>query len=335
MIGKIENNRKNKFLNYTSSFLLAAILMYFALKEVDFKEVIKELKNVRIGYILIALGTYYLSLLARAEKWRIQVENLGYKLSSFKTFWVMVYHYFFNSFTVKLGAVARCTILLRENVSMSKCLGTFISEMIYDIFFLIIATIVMLVVEYKKVIPIFSGFKTNVDIYLSQRWKNLLIVFISIIILVFIIYFISKKFLKNTKFGKWVLDKIKSFSFAVKSTFKLQKFPLFIAWNGVLWILLFFMNFYLARALNIPIISIGFIIAITVFTYYGWLIPTPGGIGSVEYFVLQSFLLFALSRHSAIVYGLMSNTLTLFGILFLGLFGILFMKKKIFGISKE
>lgn len=334
-LGEINKKKKNKFLNFTVSILLSVVLLYFALKKVDFKEVYKELQNVRIIYVLFALLSYYLSLFARSEKWRILVENLGYKLNSIKAFRAIVYHYFFNSFTVKLGPVARCAVLKKENVSISECFGTCVSEMIYDFISLIVATILMFIVEYKKVIPIFSGLKEGVDDYLTQRWKIVLFILSAFVLLSIIMYFIAKKILRNTKFGRWFIDKIKSFYSAVKNTFRLKKIFLFIVWNFVLWILLFYMNFYLAKAVNITDISFGLILAITVFTYYAWLLPTPGGIGSVEYFILQSFLLFALSRHSAVMYGLLSNSITLFGILFLGMIGFIFMKNKLFVQKRE
>lgn len=327
-LGEISKKKKNKFLNFTVSILLSVVLLYFALKKVDFRELYKELQNVRIIYILLALFIYYFTLIARAEKWKIQVENLDYKISHSIAFLAIVYHYFFNSFTVKLGAVARCAVLKKEKVSISECIGTCFSEMIYDFIFLIAATILMFIVEYKKVIPIFSGLKSNIDAYLTQRWKIILIISFSLIFLSFLSYFIIKKYLKNKKTSTWFIDEIKSFNIALKSTFRLKKFFLFLVWNFVLWILLFYMNFYLAKAVNISYTNFGLILAITVFTYYAWLLPTPGGIGSVEYFVLQSFLLFALSRHSAVVYGLLSNSLTLFGILLLGIIGFIFIKNK-------
>jgi uncharacterized membrane protein YbhN (UPF0104 family) len=78
------------------------------------------------------------------------------------------------------------------------------------------------------------------------------------------------------------------------------------------------MNYFLVLSLFDFPKDFTLIFTITAFSYAAWLMPNPGGIGSVEYFILQAFVLFGLSSSSALTFGILSNSFTLFSTLFFG-----------------
>lgn len=318
------NDNLKKILKYSGSLLVAVFFLYLALRKVDFDRLTIEFANVNWLFILIALFVYFLTLFARSEKWKIQIENLGYRQSSFFTYIAIVYHYFFNSFTIKLGPVARCTLLTRKKVPLTECLGTIVSEMVFDLLFLIFFSVLLLLLKISDLLQVFKNFFGDIQNFFSGKLYEVFIAVGVLLVLYALFRLLLNFYLKQTKFYKYLKKQTKIFVIAVKDSIKLKKFPLFILWNFILWALLFLMNFFLLKSVHIQEFSFVLILAVTVFTYYGWLLPTPGGIGSVEYFLLQAFAIFEISTHKAVAFGIIANALTFFGIIIIGSIATIF-----------
>ncbi len=298
--------------------MVAVFFLYLVLRKVDIDKLTTQLANVNYLFILLALFVYFMTLFARSEKWKIQIENLGYRQSSFFTYIAIVYHYFFNSFTIKLGPVARCTMLTRKKVPLTECLGTIVSEMVFDLIFLIFFSLLLLLFKISDLIQIFKKFFSDFQNIFNAKLHEIIIAVVILLVLYALFRLLLNFYLKQTKFYKYFKKQAKIFIVAIKDSIKLKKFPLFILWNFVLWGLLFLMNYFLLKSVHIQGVSFVLILAVTVFTYYGWLLPTPGGIGSVEYFLLQAFAIFSIDSHKAVAFGIIANTMTFFGIIILG-----------------
>ena len=94
------------------------------------------------------------------------------------------------------------------------------------------------------------------------------------------------------------------------------------------------MNLFLFKALFNSAPSFSFLVTITSFIYASWVLPSPGAIGSVEYFSIQAFSIFSLSKYQALSFGFLSNTLTLFVTIVLGLIVISINRFNIFSKNK-
>jgi len=305
-----------KTLKTLTGLIFAALFLYLALKGQPLKEIFEIVLTANPIYIFFATTFYILSYVARSEKWRIQVENLGYTLVSKTAFFALVIHFFINNFTIKLGALVRCSNLKKTaNIPFPVCLGTFISEGIFDFLFLFIGLFLVLGLKFQKVSKIFINLFTDLGITVASN-NLLLIILITGMSLLFIIY--STKLYKKHRILNKYRTKIQEFTGSIKKTFNIKKLWIFIIWNIMLWALLYFMNYFLFISLFNEGATFLVIFTITTFSYAAWLMPNPGGIGSVEYFVLQAFLLFGLTKTSALAFGILSNGFTLITTLLLG-----------------
>ena len=302
--------------------LLALFFLFLTLKGKNISEIWETIKNANFWYIVLSIFIYLLTFVTRSEKWRIQVENLGYKVFPKTAYFSLMLHYFFNSFTPKLGAIARCGDLKQKNkVPFSDCFASYMSEVVFDFLFLFLGLFIVIIIEFDKIKLVFYELFIDLKIYLDNHQHILFFLVIAGIIFVVVVFVMWKKNL----FSKFD-NQIKSFFRALAKTFKIKKFLLFIIWNIILWILLFLMNYFLFKSLFDYKINMSFILTITTFTYTAWLIPTPGGIGSVEYFALQAFLLFGLNSHDAVSFGILSNGLTFFTVIIFTIF-LMFIQK--------
>lgn len=307
---------KKNILKTVAGIVVAAIFLFLALKDQPLSKIFGVVLKAKIGYVLLAFVFYFISYIARSEKWRIQVENLNFKVCPKTSFYAMILHYFTNSFTIKLGGFVRCVNLRKTaNVPFPSCFGSYLSECVFDFIFLIVGLISVLTIQFGKISDILTKLFNDWGIVKILDKPFFLILFATgIIALLALTYLLYKKdlILKNYK------NKVREFVNTVKKTFKIKKFWIFLCWNFILWIMLFFMNLFLFKSLFSTNTTFIFIYTITTFTYVAWLIPSPGGIGSVEYFLLQAFLLYGLTKTSALAFGILSNGFTLLSTLFIG-----------------
>ncbi|MBN2891609.1 MAG: flippase-like domain-containing protein [Bacteroidales bacterium] len=319
---------KNKLLKTLLGIFVAAVFLFLSLRNQPIKDILSTVFSAKIGYVLLALLFYFISYIARSEKWRIQVENLNYKVAPKTAFYALMLHFFTNSFTIKLGAFVRCGNLRKTaSVPFSSCLGSYLSECVFDFLFMFTGILIVLTIKFDEVLAILV--KLLNDWGITKLFNNPLFVTVFVVVLVGVIVLCAVLYKKKLIFKKYH-SKIKEFVDSVKMTFKLKRFFIFLMWGVLLWGMLFFMNLFLFKALFNNEISFIFVYTLTTFTYAAWLIPSPGGIGSVEYFVLQAFLLFGLSETSALAFGILSNGFTLLSTLFFGF--VLIIIQSIFGV---
>jgi glycosyltransferase 2 family protein len=307
---------KSKLFKTLLGIAVAALFLFLALRGQPLDEIFEAILEVKIGYVLVAIFFYFLSYIARAEKWRIQVENLGFKLAPKTGFYAIMLHFMVNSFTIKLGGFVRCGNLKKTaKIPFPSCFGSYMSECVYDFSFMFLGLFIVLAIEFDKILKIYTNLIEDLGLEFLHKTNFLIISgIIGLLLFILFIYLYHKRIIL-----KKYRSKIKEFIDSLKKTFNIKKFWLFIVWNIVLWIMLYLMNYFLFLGVFGEAKSFLFIYTITVFLYAAWLIPSPGGIGSVEYFVLQAFLLYGLSAESALAFGILSNALTLFSTLSFGL----------------
>ncbi len=315
---------KRKILKTTAGILIAVFFLYLTLKNQPIDEIFKVVLKAKWEFIFLAAVFYFLSYIARSEKWRIQLANVNLHVSSPLVFFSVMMHYFTDSFTVKLGVVVRC-ISLKKNtkINITPCAGTCLSETVFDLIFLFLGILIVLLIRFEQVSQALLEFWNNFDTASFLAKPGNIVLTIIVIALIFIgIKLLIRKGMKLTEYR----DKILEFGDILKKTFKIKKFWLFFMWNIALWAMLYFMNLFLFKALFDDEITFLFIYSVTTFTYLAWLLPNPGGIGSVEYFVLKAFLIFGFAEQSAIAFGFLSNGFTLFANLLFG-FALIILQK--------
>ncbi len=303
--------KAQKILKTIGGILLAAIFLYFSLKGKDLDASFEIIKQSRLRYLIGAIIFYLLSFIARSEKWRIQVESLGEPVTAKASYFALMMHYFVNAFTTKLGVFARCITLRKTSqIPIPRCIASFFSESLFDMLFLTLGLSAVMLIEAEKISAILNDFLLDLGIYLKSHTTTYFALLFALIFLGGLYYLFSKGLI----FKKFQ-NNVNEFNSSLKRTFKIKKYPLFLLWHLILWLLLYAMNFMMFKALFCTIDNYVLILALTTFTYAAWLIPTPGGIGSVEYIVLQVFLLYGLPEHNGVAFGIMSNALTFFTVM--------------------
>lgn len=142
-----------KFLKYFFTLGIAAFLLWYVYRDIDFEEaILKRFKFVNYSWvilsIILAIGSHYL----RAYRWNLLIEPLGYKhLKTWRTFLAVMVGYFANLFVPRMGEITRCGILKKtDDVAITSSFGTVVAERVLDLLILILMILFGFLVQFNK-----------------------------------------------------------------------------------------------------------------------------------------------------------------------------------------
>lgn len=134
-----------RLLSAVASIVLAAVLLYFALRGVDWRVVWKIIATARWGLMAVSLGITTCSCILRALRWRILLNAEG-RLPIATVFWGNMVGYLGNSFLpARAGEVVRSLLISRHgSLSRTYVLTTALAERLSDVIALVLASSLIL-----------------------------------------------------------------------------------------------------------------------------------------------------------------------------------------------
>lgn len=288
--------------------LIGGVLLYFTLQNKPLAEIAESISSANWFWVTLSGISLIVVFLLRAMRWRVLIQNLDYNPKKRHIIYSLVMGYFINSFTPKLGEIVRCTNLnTKSKVPVATSLGSVVSERVWDILIMLGGLVVIFLLEVNRLGEVFSSIFGNLQSLFSE--KTFLAIGI-LLVLALAAYILLRYLIKKGLFNKvtgFITDMIKS----VKATFLIKNYRVFLLLTALIWIALVGMNFCFLKALP-ETASHGFYFAAVVLFVgsLGWAMPTPGGIGTTHFIILQLFLAFQLSESAGVVFGILSNGLT-------------------------
>jgi uncharacterized protein (TIRG00374 family) len=121
-----------KFL-FWLGILISFVLMYFALRKLNFVEAWTVVKQAQYLWLIPGIAVYFLAVLVRSWRWHYMLRPLK-KISVWKMFPVVCIGYMGNNiYPYRAGEVLRAAVLKRrEGVPISASLATVIVERVFD-----------------------------------------------------------------------------------------------------------------------------------------------------------------------------------------------------------
>jgi len=303
-------------------FIIGGVFLYFTLRNKPLDDIIISLKSADIFWMLLSAFFLALTFVLRALRWEVILNSS--KLYPKRTDIIIAVFrgYFVNSFTPKLGELVRCTSLKRSNsIEVSKLLGTVVSERIYDVLVLGLGLVFFAFYEFERLGDFFI--KAGESVTNLVVGKNILLYILIIGVVSLLLLYGYRKKLKRFKIFEHFINFIYGMYSTVIMTFRLKKFNRFAVLTMLIWLALVAMNYcYLMALPETDSFSVYFAVVVLFVGGIGWAIPSPGGIGTTHFFILQLFIAFNLNENAGISFGILSNGLTfictiLFGVIVL------------------
>jgi glycosyltransferase 2 family protein len=301
-------------LSYVLVMAATGFMLWFALKNIDAPEGTSKFDFIKATWDIANKSLFLLSgLLAilshlvRAERWRLMLQPIGYKVGIFPTFFSVMVGYFVNLVIPRGGELSRCLNLFRLNkVPVETSAGTVVAERLIDVLFLLLFIGSSFLVEYDKLSDLLASYmeKRSQAQNATQEGGSLwwIVAILGLVAGLGIIWFVKK--------GKTLDLKTKLASIwqnmqkGLLSIFTLEKRGLFVLYSLTIWVLYFLMAWVCMLAFEETKV-LGLEAALSIFTLgsIAMALPVPGGTGSYHILVPAGLsLLYGMEADKALAF---------------------------------
>ena len=187
-------------LQYLFFLGLGILFVWLSVRKIEAKQwedIKAALQRARLTLFIPVVIMLLISHWSRAVRWKILMEPLGYKPSTFNTFAAVMIGYLVNAGVPRLGEVVKCTLLSRyEKVRADRLVGTIVMERAVDVVCLIIVFLCALLFQGSIigdfVASLFGNFFKNSA---GQTSLNKILSYAAVLLFVVgLVYFLLKRF---------------------------------------------------------------------------------------------------------------------------------------------
>lgn len=283
--------------------LAAGLLwLFFTYSGIHVDEIVERFRQANYWFVFLSGGLTIIAHLARALRWRMLMEPVGYNPTPGNAFLAVLTGYFANTLVPRLGEVTRCGTLNRlESVPVNVSFGTVVAERIIDVLALLVLLGLTFLLEFNRLSTFFIDFFTSKFGGSGQSSSNtpiLLVIgggLIGLAIVAWVLFQKYKEVLRQKPFYQKVEKFVIGLLEGLTSVRKLRNPGLFLVYTVLIWTIYYFMSFVLFYA--VPQTSgLGMLAGLTILVVgaIGMTTPTPGGTGSFQILVGSVLVLYGL-----------------------------------------
>jgi uncharacterized protein (TIRG00374 family) len=327
-------NKKIKTIVNTAVFLLlGAVIFYFAILKNNPEDIWEQIKTAEIKWILVAIICGVLSHLARALRWNILLQPLGYKASVANSFHAVIIGYLVNMGVPRAGEIARPAVLSKlEKIPFNKLVGTVVVERVVDLIFTLIIGVAIFFIQFNVIADFFTTAFQDVD-----STKILIYGIVGVAFLGLGLFAYMKR---DFIYSLPIINKLKSFIEGlldgVKTIFQLKQNGLFLFYSLFIWVMYFLMSYFIFFALE-GTAHLGLSAGLTVLLFgtAAMIVPIPGGLGTYEAMVPAGLALYAIEPLVGKSFAILTHSLQILLIFIIGIYSVLYFVIKSNRIKKN
>ncbi len=250
-----------------------------------------DFKSTNFAWIALVLVAFVISNINRTYKWKMLLSPLGYRPRFANGFLSILVGYFANLGLPRMGEVVRAGLLSRyERIPVEKVMGTIVVDRVVDVLCLGGAFLLALLFESEK---IWTYIVANRSVGQAGEMGGIwLLLLLGGVIFVGLLVVFRNQILKNRIVRK-VIEMVKGFWEGIRTVRHLKRPGLFVFHSLSIWVLFFLMTWLGFQSFQ-PTAHLGLSAALTVFVFgsLGFVIPSPGGMGTFHALVIASLTTF-------------------------------------------
>ncbi|MFA8436593.1 MAG: lysylphosphatidylglycerol synthase transmembrane domain-containing protein [Marinifilaceae bacterium] len=315
--------RKQKnILRSASGLIIGGLFLYFTLRDKPLGPVWESLAETDVFWVFVSFCCLVFIFFFRALRWQVLLESGRGKLLSDRIFTALLLGYFVNSFTPKLGEIIRCTSLHRTTgIPVPRAMGSVLAERAYDLLILILGLVTIFILEIDRMQGLIDATIGGISHIYGYRYF-LAAPFLIAAFIILLLFSLQRKKDIHYKPVRKVVEFLQQMFTALKHGFLLKRAGTFFFLTLLIWIFLVLLNVCFLKALpETHGFPIPFAVIILFVGGIGWALPSPGGIGTTHFFLLQLFVAYQQDPQSGISFGILSNGLTFLFTILLGGWG--------------
>ena len=310
----------SKILKYLFSAALAALLLYFSFREVEWADFVEGLKGCRWEYILLAMATGAFAFWLRALRWRKLLLPIDGSITRATAFNGINIGNISNFVFPRIGEFVRCGVIARRSepidpsrpehkkASYDKVLGTVVLERSWELVVMLLLLAVVVIGGFERfgvffVEQIWTPMAQRLDFSI---WWMVAVLGAALAAGLYAIW----RFRNGKSFCRKVWGIFSGIVQGFSSCMKMDQKWLFFAYTALIWLAYWFMaasTVWAAPFLEeLTVIDALFL---SLVGGLGFAVPVPGGIGAFHFIISIALAgLYGIPMEMGIIYATISHT---------------------------
>ena len=309
-----------KILKYVLSVSLAAVLLWFSFREVEWSDFIAGVKECRWEWVVLSMLAGAFAFWLRAIRWRQLLLPIDDSISRMTAFNGVNIGNISNFVFPRIGEFVRCGVITRRSkpvdssqpeikkASYEKVLGTVVLERGWELLVMLLMLTLVLVFGYERfgtffIERIWAPMTGRLD---SKIWWLLLAVCVFGVSVLTILW---RKRNSGGFFGK-VWGVFAGIGQGLSSCLRMDRKWLFFAYTAFVWMTYWFMAYAIVKAApfldGLDLIDALFL---SLVGGLGFAVPVPGGIGAFHFIISMTLsVMYGVPVELGVVYATLSHT---------------------------
>ena len=264
-----------------------------------------DFSTVHIGWMLAVVVAFTVSNILRALRWQMLLAPLGYRAGFANSLLTILLGYFANLGFPRMGEVVRAGSLARyEKIPMEKMVGTLVVDRLMDFVCLGLVVGLAFLLEGQTLLDFMARRQSDGREESGGLLTNTLVLTVLGLFVagaLGLVFFWNK--LRQMPVFQKVANLLKGFWDGLRSVFRLQRPGLFLLYSGGIW-LMFYLQCYFNLQAFPPTAQLGASAALMVFVFgtLGFVIPSPGGMGTFHALAIAGLALYGIGGSDAFSY---------------------------------
>lgn len=300
-------------LKYILSATIAAVLLWFSFRDVEWGEFLAGVKTCRWEFIVLSMIAGAFAFWLRGLRWRQLLLPIDPSTKRITTFNGVNIGNISNFVFPRIGEFVRCGVIVRRadrdrNVTYDKVLGTVVLERGWE----------LLVMLMMLAIVIVGGFDRFGTFFMEQIWLPMTantglslwwLVLILLVCSAMSVYAVWK-YRETNKLCAKIWSIVRGLLQGFSSCLRMEKKWLFFVYTAMIWMTYWFMAASIMWAApfleGLDIIDALFL---SLVGGLGFAVPVPGGIGAFHFIIaLALSVVYGIPMETGIIYATISHT---------------------------
>lgn len=307
-----------KVVKYILSLILAAVMLYFSFRGINWADFLEGAQSCRWSFILLAMAASVLAFYFRSKRWRILIRPFDPDIDTLTTFNGVNIGYLANFVFPRAGEVIRCGFVSRRSRSRHKddpgnsasfenVLGTVLLSRSWDMAMVFILIIVLLAARWAQFGAFFSdhlfgrlagGVSTGTVLWTAAGAALLSGAAYAV-----------HRFRHKSRILHKIAVFAKGLAEGFKSCLKMENKTGFFAYTALLWLMYWLMSMSVIWAMP-QLSGLTWVDALFICLAgsVAWMIPVPGGFGAYHGVVaLAMTAVYSLPQSTGLLYATLNH----------------------------
>lgn len=321
---KIDRSLK-KIASYFLFLGIAALLLYFSFREIQWSDFWVDVKNAEVTWIVLSMGCGVAAFWVRSMRWRMLIQGAGYRVKKGDAFDAVNIAYLTNFALPRAGEVARCGVLAKTaHVPFDALLGTVALERVFDVVCLAVCTGLVIALKWS-IFGVFMEEQIWMPFVHTMNNKTVyFVVFLLILLLLFALAYLYWGRLQKMVLFKKLNNLTAGIIRGIKSGFVMKRKGAFAGYTLALWFLYWSTSWCTILAFQaVASLSPLDALFLMVVGSLGWLVPVQGGIGAFHFVVsLALTSVYALGQTQSMAFATISHESQAVAMILFGLYSM-------------